>query len=124
MYHAVIIEESLADKTVLENYNILNTKIDDDWHLHIIKIPEPEAAIKKIQPAMVSNEPYYWHIFDEGKTLIVVFRDRVFRLDPNDQTAWREAAEYGAAKMNISAEQLDFYPSYISDEAEWLAGKR
>lgn len=127
MYHSIIIEESLGDKKVLENYKILRTKFepaessdDIDWHLHIVEIPEPEKAIKEFQAAMVSNKPYYFHIYDEGNTMIVIFKDKVFNLNPNDKSTWKDACAFGASKLNIPTEQLDFYPSRISEEDNWF----
>jgi len=123
MYHSIIIEESLKNPEILEKYKILRTKFSAkaNWHLHIAEIPEPlENAIKEIQAAMVEDKPYYFHIYDEGKTLIVVFKNEIFYLDPNDQATWQEAREYGASKLNIPPEQLDFYPSKISEENAWF----
>ena len=124
MYHAVIIEESLKNPEVLERYKILRTKFssEENWHLHIVEIPEPpDKAIKEIQEAMVSDRPYYFHIYNEGKTLIVVFKDKFFQLDPNNKSTWQEAQKYGASKLNIPSDQLDFYPSRISEEDDWYA---
>jgi len=123
MYHSIIIEESLEKPEVLKNYKVLKTKFSakKSWHLHIIEIPEPlEKAIKEIQEAMVSNKPYYFHIYNEGKTLIIIFKDRVFQLDPNDKSTWKEALEYGAFKLSIPVDELDFFPSKISQEEEWF----
>jgi len=127
MYHSIIIEESLEDKKVLENYKILRTKfepaesLDDiDWHLHIVEISEPEKAIKEFQAAMVSNKPYYFHIYNEGNTMIIIFKDKVFNLNPNDELTWKDARAFGASKLNIPTEQLDFYPSRISEEDDWF----
>ncbi|MFQ6049780.1 MAG: hypothetical protein ACE5J0_01945 [Candidatus Paceibacterales bacterium] len=124
MYHSIIIEESLKNPKVLENYKILRTKFSpkQNWHLHIVEISEPiEKAIKEIQEAMVADKPYYFHIYDEGKTLIVIFKKKVFYLNPLDQSTWQEAREYGASKLNIPPEQLDFYPTKISEEDSWYS---
>ncbi len=91
--------------------------------MHILEIEDIDDAIAKIQPVMVTNEQYYWHIYNEGKTLVVIFQDKVFRLDPADKTTWKNAQDYGAKKLHIIAEQLDFYPTSFADEPEWLAGK-
>ncbi len=123
MYHAIVIEELLKDKNVLKEFKILKTKISGDWHLHILEISDPKIAVSKIQKAMVSDKPYYFHIFNDGKNLIVVFRDKIFHLDPNNQKTWQEAMKYGSEKLNIPEEQLDFFPTRISEEAEWLAGR-
>jgi len=121
MYHSIIIEESLKDQKVLENYKILRTKFSakNNWHLHVIEILEPEKAIKEIQEAMVEDKPYYFHIYNEGETLIVIFKDKIFNLNPRDLATWKEARAFGAEKLNIPAEQLDFYPSEISLEDNW-----
>jgi hypothetical protein len=121
MYHSIIIEESLKNSEVLENYKILRTKFsaEQNWHLHIVEIPEPEEAIKEVKEAMVTDKPYYFHIYNEGKTLIVVFKDKVFHLNPNDKSTWEEARVYGASKLNIPPEQLNFYPTKISEEDIW-----
>ncbi len=123
MYHSIIIEESLRNPKVLENYKILRTKFSpkENWHLHVVEIPEPlDKTIKEIQEVIVSNRPYYFHIYDGGETLIVVFKDKTFYLNPSDKLTWKEARAYGAQKLNISEEQLDFYPSKISEEDDWF----
>ena len=122
MYHSVIIEESLENPRVLKNYKILRTRFvpGKNWHLDIIEIPRSiDEAIKEIQEATVADKPYYFHIYDEGKTLIVVFKDKIFHLDPNNQLTWQEAREYGASELNIPPDQLDFSPSKISKEEQW-----
>lgn len=124
MYHSIIIEESLENPKVLEKYKILKTKLspEESWHLHIVEISEPlEEAIRKIQNAMLPDKPYYFHIYNEGKTLIIIFKDKIFHLNPIDQSTWREVRKYGASKLNIPPEQLDFYPSKISEEEDWYS---
>jgi len=123
MYHAIIIEESLENPKMLENYKLLRTKFvpKKNWHLHIVEIPEPvEEAIDEIQKAMISDKPFYFHIYDEGKTLIIVFKDEVFHLNPQDKSTWKDALEHGVFKLNIPVDELHFYPTKISEEEKWL----
>lgn len=122
-YHAVVIEQSLKNKNVLNNFKILNTKHSGDWDLHIIEIENPSQSIKIIQPLMVSDKPYYWHIYDDNNSLIVIFREKFFNLDPKDKSTWVGAQKYGSKLLDILEEQLDFYPTQFSDEPEWLAGR-
>ncbi len=122
MYHSIIIEESLENPKILENYKILRTKFLErqNWHLHIVEVPETiEDSIKEIQNAMIGDRPYYFHIYDEGKTLIIIFKDKIFQINPSDKSTWKEAREYGASRLNIPPEQLDFYPAKISEENDW-----
>lgn len=122
MFHSIVIEESLENPEILKDYKILRTKFSksQNWHLHIIEIPESVGEVsKKIQEAMVTDKPYYFHIYDEGNTLIVIFKKKIFNLDPNNKSTWKEAREYGASRLNIPPEQLDFYPTKISEEDDW-----
>ena len=120
MYHAIIIEESLKNKEVLKKYKILRTKIGKVWHMSILEIKDPEGAIFDIQQAMLESEPYYFHIYDEGEHLIIVFKDKIFRVDPNDRSTWQAPKDYAETVLGIPPEQLDFYPSQFSYEDEWF----
>jgi len=107
----------------LKNYNILRTKfsLEAKWHLHIIEVLDIEKTIAEVQEAMVDNEPYYFHIYDEGETLIIVFKNKVFKLDPNDEATWQEARSYGAEKLGIPEDELDFDSvDRISKEDNWF----
>lgn len=119
MHHSIVIEESLKDKSVLDKYKILRTKVGSEWHLHVIEVTDVEEFIKSIQNAMVTDKPYYFHAFDDGNELIIVFREKVFKIDPNDKDTWLEAQKYGGDKLCIPAEQLDFAPSNFADEDTW-----
>lgn len=122
MYHSIIIKESLKNPQVLNNYKIIRIKFSpkQNWHLHIVEIPEPvEKAIKEIQEAMVTDRPYYFHIYDEGKTLTVIFKNKIFDINPVNELTWKETREYGASRLKIPPEQLDFYPTKISEEDDW-----
>lgn len=122
MKHSIIIEESLKSPEVLKGYKILRTRFSpkQNWHLHVIEVSDVEKTISEIQQAMVENEPYYFHIYDEGETLKIIFKDTVFELDPNDKSTWQEARRCGGEKLGIPAEQLDFFPLRISQEDIWF----
>ena len=123
MYHSIIIEESLKDKEILDKYKITRTKIDDKWHLHIVEFEDPECFIKDIQKNMVSDQPYYFHIYNEGNYLKVIFKQKVFNLDPKDKNTWIEVQNYGAEKLNIPAEELNFFPNNFDSEDKWFNSK-
>ncbi len=121
--HALIVEESLANKEILNKHRILRTKFLPEpinWRLHIVNLlGSVDDAITEIQYSMVSDKPFYFHVFDEGKTLIVVFKNNYFTLDPNNKLTWMEAKIYGS-KLNIPESQLDFFPTRISEEEDWF----
>jgi len=120
--HAIVVEESLRDKSALGRYSILKTKIDDNWHLHVIDVLHPEAFINDIQSQMMRGEEFYFHLYDEGYNLIIAFRNAFFNVDPLDPSTWKIAIEHGK-QLNIKEEQLDFYPRNYDDEAKWLRGE-
>ncbi len=122
-YHAVVIEQSLKDKGVLKSFKIQHQKHSGDWVLDVIEVGNPKLAIEAIQKEMVEDKGFYWHIYDNNKNLIIVFRDKVFYLDPRDMTTWEQAQAYGEKVLKIIPEQLDFFPTKLSDEEEWLRGK-
>lgn len=120
MYHSIVIEESLKDKIILEKYKIVRTKIGDKWHLHVIELEDPECFINDIQENMVSDEPYYFHIYNNESYLKVIFKHKVFNLDPKDKSTWIKAQNYGAEKLNIPAEELNFIPNNFKQENDWF----
>jgi len=116
MYHSIVIEESLDDKNVLKDLKILKTKIDGDWHLHIIEVADEDLdeTLELIQSHLVKNRPYYFHFFNDGQNLIIVFQKKVFRMNPKDQKTWQDAQEYGDKILSIPIDQLDFYPTKLA----------
>lgn len=87
--------------------------------MHIVEVLNPDEFIKTIQNAMVTKKPYYFHIYNNENYLTVVFRDKVFYLDLSNESTLVEAQEYGARKLNIPEEQLDFKPNNFNDEETW-----
>ena len=122
MKHAIIIEESLERPEILNSYKILRTKFSSqaNWRLHIVEVPDSEKTIAEIQEVMIQSKPFYFHIYDEGETLVVVFKKRFFKLDPNNEKTWHDAKFYGGKILGIPAEELDFFPHKISLEDSWF----
>lgn len=120
MYHAIVVEESIRDRDILANYPIVRTKISGGWRQHILEIKNKEQAIAVLQENLVKNEPYYFHLYDNGKELIVCFKNEIYRLNPNNHNTWQGAFQYGTEQLDIPAYQLDFFPTRIAEEKEWL----
>lgn len=122
MNHAIVVEESLTNKQVLKYFTILETKKpqkEGDWTEHILHIPDPDLFIEKIQKAMKRNKPFYTHIYNNGISLTIVFKDQIFRVNPNNPNTWINVKKY-AINSGFPKEQLDFYPTRIAEEKEWL----
>ncbi len=120
MFHSIIIEQFLKDRTVLDKYKIINQKIYENWKMHIVEVHNHLPFITDIQESMIEIIPCYFHLYDEGKNLLVVFKDLICDLDPNDQIIWQEAADYLSNILKISCWQFQSYPKKISDEPIWL----
>ena len=110
-YKGTIIKESLIDPSILDSLQIVSDHVensqddaDGSWHLYTVLISRDE--IPKIQPYLERKGGWYMH-FWKGRDVIVVFRDRVFEIDADDKTTWKDAVEYGLS-MGVPAEQLDF----------------
>ena len=105
MLKGTLIENSLADKSILKSLKIERTWQSSNWILHSVLIrPEqlPELAHSLI------DGPWYTHFWEPGKSNIqVVFKDIQFEIDVRDRSTWAKAITYGK-KLGIPEEQLDF----------------
>lgn len=98
-----IIENSLADKSVLDDLKITKTWSDEDWVLHGVIVHEDD--IVSIQKAL-DKGPWYMH-FWKGDDITVVYKDKLFHIKKSDKETWKDAIEYGKT-LEIPNEQLDF----------------
>ena len=121
-YKGVIIEESLSDKSVLNEVKTLATKVETvteehktpwvkQWTLHDVEIPAEKAAevAEKISKAL--DREHNWYA--DYKTDIehfVIYRDKVFHItDRSDKKQYDEVTQYGIS-IGIPDYQVDFSP--------------
>jgi len=108
-YLGTIIEESLEDSRVLNNFNILNVRITNEdnpterWHL--CKVEATPEQLQKLS-SVLKPERWYAH-FWSGDEMIVIFRDKTFTQKVDDKSTWEPAIQYGLS-VGIPKEQLDF----------------
>lgn len=108
-YLGTIIEESLEDDRVLNDFHILSVYITNDdnpaerWHLYKV-----EATPEQLQKLSSTLKPEKWYAhFWSGDEMIVVFRDKTFTQKIGDIDTWEPAIQYGIS-IGIPKEQLDF----------------
>ena len=107
-FEGIIVEESLSDNRIINNYDVIGFEItlDDDiskrWHLFKISIRRDQISDMQFH----IKQGWYMH-FWSGHALIVVFKDKVFEIDRYDRSSWSEVVDYGCG-IGISKEQLDF----------------
>lgn len=105
MYTGTIIENSLADTSILKKLQVLNTRNAGSWVLHDVLLEEKDVL--DLQAAL-SDGPWYIHVWEGGgDEVIVLFKDAVFTLNYRDKTTWADAVAYGKS-IGIPEEQLDF----------------
>jgi len=116
-YHALIILNSFGEASAIKQFHVLDTIKDGSWSIAKIEIDKDELdeTIDLIQSNLVSDKPWYAHIYNElGSKLIVIFKNKVFTTDSNKNN-WNHIIEYGLS-LDIPEEQLDFKPSTFKNE--------
>jgi hypothetical protein len=105
LYKAIIVENSLADKSILAKIKIQDTRQDGDWTLHDALVSKEQIPdfVKALAPG-----PWYIHLWQSGSDdVIVVFREKIFTIKHSDKSTWTDAVAYGKS-IGIPEEQLDF----------------
>ena len=120
-YQGVIIEESLENKDILRDVDVLETNIEEvtekhktpwikQWTLHTVEILEEKAdrIAEKISKAL--DAEHVWYADFKNKTYhYIIFRDNVFYVDRKNKEQYEEAKKYGIS-LGIPEYQLDFRP--------------
>ncbi len=105
MLKGTIVENSLADKSILQKVKIEKTYQSGNWTLHNVWV-EPQQILE-LSKALNSG-PWYIHLWEPGQDdVTVIFKDRVIQIKYSDKSTWEEAIEFGIS-IGIPKEQLDF----------------
>ncbi len=121
-FKGVIIEESLEDKSILNDIKIVSTNVKPvtdeyktpwvrQWTLHDVEIPAEKASdiAGKISTAL-DREHNWYADYKTDTEHYVIYRDKVFHItDRSDKKQYGEATAYGVS-IGIPAYQVDFSP--------------
>jgi hypothetical protein len=121
MYTGVIIEESLEDKTLLQEVRILQTKVEEvtakhatawlsQWTLHTVTIPDEKAVYiaERLSKSLNREHGGSWYAdFKNDTTHYIIFRNKVFSIDRSKPQQYEMAAAYGKS-LGIPEHQLDW----------------
>ncbi len=120
-YHGNLLDTSFSDPHYLDKFKVFAKRKSETnpWTLHGVIVPEEEieTVIREVQEKLVPNEPYYNHFYRDDE-LIVVFKDKVFRISP-DRSTWIDAVAYGQT-LGIPDDQLVFDPNRFEGEQEYF----
>lgn len=120
-YTGTIIEESLENKDVLNDVEILSTKISPvtesdhtpwikQWTLHKVEIAEDEAQdiAEDLSEALDDNHAWYADFKNESWHYII-FRNKIFKISRTSKEEYNIAKKYGIS-LGIPEHQVDFSP--------------
>lgn len=119
MYHGILINKQFKNDDYPNSFKVFELKVEGSWHIYGVEIEDTylEKDLKEIQDNMKENEPWYCHFYND-EILIVVFKDKIFRVKPHIST-WKEIFDYGR-KLGIPDGQLDFWPNRFQDESHYF----
>ncbi|PIZ66740.1 hypothetical protein CO051_07295 [Candidatus Roizmanbacteria bacterium CG_4_9_14_0_2_um_filter_39_13] len=119
-YKGVIIEESLADKSVLSDIRIISTKIEavtpdhktpwlTIWTLHTVEIREEIADTFAEQLSHFFDKEHedWYEDFKNDTYHYIVYAHKVFKVDLQNPVKYKDAKEYGIS-IGIPEYQVDF----------------
>ena len=120
-YKGIVIEESLKDKSVLNEIKITETIVEPvdnehktpwlkQWTLHTVEVPVEtiDSFSEKMSHALEDEHSWYMD-FKNDSTHYIVFREKVFVIDRLNPEQYEEVKRYGMS-LGIPDYQLDFSP--------------
>ena len=120
-YKGIIIEESLDNKTVLENVKVISTKIESvteehktpwvkQWTMDTVEIPEESSDQVAGQLSQDLDKEHNWYAdFKNEKYHYIIYRGKVFKVDLQNPILYKDAKSYGIS-LGIPEYQIDFAP--------------
>lgn len=122
-YKGTIIEESLADKSVLKDIRILGTRVEPvtekhqtpwlkQWTLHTVEISQARAdeAAEKISQSLDYSHGSAWYAdFKNDQWHYIIFKEKIFKVPRDSEEEYRKVREYGIS-LGIPSYQVDFSP--------------
>lgn len=127
-FTGVVIEESLIDTSVLDEVEIVSTRIEPvteghktpwvrQWTMHTVEVP-PQKVVKlaeKISKTLDRDHNWYAD-FKTDNEHFVIYRDKVFHItDRTDKAQYDVATAYGIS-IGIPDYQVDFSPHIMQWE--------
>lgn len=117
-YHGIIVDESFRDESYIKQQKIIGSKKSsrNNWMLYKTEVdPERILDVIKLTQNELKTDLFYYAHFYRTDELIVVFKEKIFELDPHDKNSWKECINYGVKKQ-IPFYQMEIFPVKKEDE--------
>jgi hypothetical protein len=118
-YQGIIIAESLENKDILKDLNILSTEIEpatkkhqtpwvNQWTMHNVEIPEDQIddISEKISHSLDSKHNWYAD-FKNDSFHYIIFTNKYFKVDLTKKDQYQDVIKFGLS-LGIPDYQLDF----------------
>ena len=121
-YRGVVIEESLADKTILSRLKIVSTEVEPvtpeyetpwltQWTLDTIDVPEENADATAHELSDSLDKAHDWYADYKNESYhYIIYREKVFKVDLRNPILYKDARAYGIS-LGIPEYQVDFAPN-------------
>jgi hypothetical protein len=120
MYRGEIIEESLCDRSILNDARIVSAEIEavtpghrtpwlQQWTIDTVEIEDKaiKAFVRKLQKSIETEHASWFADFRGIQDHYIVFPGKIFFIDHRRNDTYTEAAAYGVA-LGIPRQQLGF----------------
>lgn len=122
-FKGIIIEESLSDPSILNQVEIIDTKVEpvtsdhktpwvQQWTMHAVEFPVDQAdwIADELSKSLDADHADSWYAdFKNDAYHYIVYLLKVFKVDLADPTLYEDAKKYGIS-LGIPAYQVDFIP--------------
>ena len=124
MFTGVVIEESLENKDVLQEFRITDSTIEkvtnkhatprlSQWTKHTVEIPDDniDETAEMISSAL---EQRWYADFKNDQWHYIIYKGKMFKVDLRNPVLYKHAKQYGIS-LGIPEYQVDFAP----DDEVW-----
>ncbi|MEI8232196.1 MAG: hypothetical protein WCG44_00455 [bacterium] len=123
-YKGIIIEESLQNTDLLDDINIISTKVEEvtpshktpwlkKWTLHTVEISESLASkIAEKLSNSIELEHEWYADFKNEKYHFIIFKGKVFKVNRHNIKEYDAVKDYGVS-LGIPEHQLTFSSEVI-----------
>lgn len=121
-YKGIIIEESLTDRSVLDDVKVMKTVVETvtekhktpwvkQWTMHEVEIQSDKAAEIANKISVVLDKQHNWYAdYKTDSDHYIIYSNKVFHIsDRKDKAQYDEATNYGVL-IGIPEYQVDFSP--------------